>query len=340
MKKTGFSKETSDRKRTRNRDSYVNNQKYSESAENNSADDRKDKKTHTEDNGMPRHSLPFLKILSAKELREACPELARQFFPGEEPQIRFCKAERFGDSLAGTFAIPHSEDPSLKKITFGYCLRQEELLFFDGNSHVRALLDEMCSQLSPEITSGLLFFFHFMEYLMKDDLVHLIQYEEKLTHLEDMLLEGKTTEYSHRILNTRRDLSALANYYEQLGDLADTLQQYADENEKKDEASFFGRYAARVRRLYSTVQTLKEYSMQLQEMHQTQIDVRQNEIMKFLTSVTTIFMPLNLLAAWYGMNFSYMPELRFPYAYPILSMFCILLLVAELLIFHRKKWLF
>ena len=49
-------------------------------------------------------------------------------------------------------------------------------------------------------------------------------------------------------------------------------------------------------RLYDMVQTLKEYSMQLREMHQTQIDIRQNEIMKVLTIVTTLFMPLTLIA--------------------------------------------
>ena len=55
--------------------------------------------------------------------------------------------------------------------------------------------------------------------------------------------------------------------------------------------------------MYDMVQTLKEYSMQLREMHQTQIDIRQNEIMKVLTIVTTLFMPLTLIAGWYGMNF-------------------------------------
>ncbi|MGJ5623990.1 hypothetical protein MYD03_00160 [Mediterraneibacter gnavus] len=60
------------------------------------------------------------------------------------------------------------------------------------------------------------------------------------------------------------------------------------------------------------VQTLKEYSMQLREMHQTQIDIRQNEIMKVLTIVTTLFMPLTLIAGWYGMNFAHMPELTAP----------------------------
>ena len=53
----------------------------------------------------------------------------------------------------------------------------------------------------------------------------------------------------------------------------------------------FGLFSDKAGRLYSTVQMMKEYSMQLREMHQTQVDIRQNEIMKFLTIVTTVFMP-------------------------------------------------
>ena len=45
-----------------------------------------------------------------------------------------------------------------------------------------------------------------------------------------------------------------------------------------------------------------------------QIDVRQNEIMKMLGVVTTVFMPLTLVAGWYGMNFVNMPELASPMA--------------------------
>ncbi|HBL64093.1 MAG TPA: magnesium and cobalt transporter CorA, partial [Oscillibacter sp.] len=42
-------------------------------------------------------------------------------------------------------------------------------------------------------------------------------------------------------------------------------------------------------------------ALQLREMHQTQLDMRQNQIMKILTIVTTVFLPLSLIAGWYGM---------------------------------------
>ena len=82
----------------------------------------------------------------------------------------------------------------------------------------------------------------------------------------------------------------------------------------------------------------REYSLQLREMHQTQIDVRQNNIMKILTIVTTVFLPLSLIAGWYGMNFVNMPELQSANGYRIVCIASVLCVVLELLIFKWKKW--
>lgn len=78
--------------------------------------------------------------------------------------------------------------------------------------------------------------------------------------------------------------------------------------------------------------------MQLREMHQTQVDIRQNEIMKFLTIVTTIFMPLTLIAGWYGMNFVHMPELSLRYGYVVICGICLLIMLIEIWFFKKKKW--
>ena len=83
---------------------------------------------------------------------------------------------------------------------------------------------------------------------------------------------------------------------------------------------------------------LAEYSIQLREMHQTQVEMRQNQIMQFLTIVTTIFMPLTLITGWYGMNFKAMPELDTSYGYFIVMVVCILIIILEVIYFKKKKW--
>ena len=187
-------------------------------------------------------------------------------------------------------------------------------------------------------TSPLLLLFDWMEYLIKDDMLFLQDYEENLSHLEEELLEGNMEDFDRKILLSRKELSVLSAYYEQLSDMGETLQQNAARHQTEQEALLFGLFCEKAGRLYDMVQTLKEYSMQLREMHQTQIDIRQNEIMKVLTIVTTLFMPLTLIAGWYGMNFAHMPELTAPGGYGIICVVCLLLIAVEIWIFKKKGW--
>ena len=81
---------------------------------------------------------------------------------------------------------------------------------------------------------------------------------------------------------------------------------------------------------------LREYGLQLREMFQAEMDLRQNRIMKILTIVTTIFLPLSLVAGWYGMNFSGMPELTWKYGYPAVIAASALIVLLCLYIMKRK----
>lgn len=83
------------------------------------------------------------------------------------------------------------------------------------------------------------------------------------------------------------------------------------------------------------------YSMVSDQMnlYQTNISNRVNDVMKVLTIFSTIFIPLTFIAGIYGMNFKYMPELDYHYAYFILWGFMIIITIIMLLYFKRKKWL-
>ena len=79
--------------------------------------------------------------------------------------------------------------------------------------------------------------------------------------------------------------------------------------------------------------------MQVQDVYQSEIGIRQNNVMKVLTIVTTVFLPLTLIAGWYGMNFVYMPELKWVYGYPVAIGASILVIIVSLWIFKKKKYL-
>ena len=284
-------------------------------------------------------SINKLRILTPEKFQAEYPHIFKRNF-GEIAlnRVHFCKAECLRQAVTGTFAIPRKTKLTGDKITFGYCIAEEQLIFIENQDHIKIEMKKVREYQDEERTSPLLLLFDWMEYLIKDDMLFLQDYEEKLSHLEEELLEGNMEDFDRKILLSRKELSVLSAYYEQLSDMGETLQQNAARHQTEQEALLFGLFCEKAGRLYDVVQTLKEYSMQLREMHQTQIDIRQNEIMKVLTIVTTLFMPLTLIAGWYGMNFAHMPELTAPGGYGIICVVCLLLIAVEIWIFKKKGW--
>jgi magnesium transporter len=87
-----------------------------------------------------------------------------------------------------------------------------------------------------------------------------------------------------------------------------------------------------------TVETLREVLSSAMDLYLSAVSNRMNEVMKVLTIIATIFIPLSFFAGIYGMNFDYMPELSIPWAYPTLLVAMISAGGAMLWYFKRKGW--
>lgn len=98
-------------------------------------------------------------------------------------------------------------------------------------------------------------------------------------------------------MSLRKELAAFSHYYSQLVDLSVSIQENADFFFLKRSCGHSG-CSRNVPNGCGRRQMLREYSMQIREVYQAQIDIRQNKIMKILTIVTTIFLPLSLIAGW------------------------------------------
>ena len=88
-----------------------------------------------------------------------------------------------------------------------------------------------------------------------------------------------------------------------------------------------------------TVESLHEVLSSTMDLYLSTISNRMNEVMKVLTIIATIFIPLSFFAGLYGMNFDYMPELSIPWAYPALLVFMTALAGGMVAYFWRKGWL-
>lgn len=97
--------------------------------------------------------------------------------------------------------------------------------------------------------------------------------------------------------------------------------------------------------IMDTVDTSREIASDVRDFHYTQISIRQNEIMKVLTIVASIFIPLSFVTGLYGMNFDFeaspynMPELHWAYGYPVALGVMTTMVVVMLFVFWRRGWL-
>ena len=73
--------------------------------------------------------------------------------------------------------------------------------------------------------------------------------------------------------------------------------------------------------------------------YHTTITSKLNDIMKFLTVFSVVFIPLTFIAGIYGTNFEYIPELRYKYSYFIMWAIMIIVAMSMLFYFRKKKWL-
>jgi magnesium transporter len=88
-----------------------------------------------------------------------------------------------------------------------------------------------------------------------------------------------------------------------------------------------------------TLETLRDMLSGMLDIYLSSVSNRLNGIMKVLTIIATIFMPLTFIAGLYGMNFKHMPELESPWGYPAVLLLMVAVTVGMLVFFRRKKWI-
>ena len=192
---------------------------------------------------------------------------------------------------------------------------------------------------NPQLTDhigGLLY--GFLELLIAKDMHHLQELEEKLSELEEEVLEGVLDNFNYQMTALRKELTSWSRYYTQLEDMVCEFEENENKFFTDIEMRQFHMVEKRIARLKNEAQILREYGLQIRELFQAEIDIRQNRIMKILTIVTTIFLPLTLVAGWYGMNFSNMPELSWKYGYPAVIVISLVIVMLCLWIMKKKKF--
>lgn len=248
------------------------------------------------------------------------------------------RAEVNYDSLTGGFNIPARENVPGDNHVFAFSLDEKGVIFIDDEGFCNAIIRKIAN--TKRLVNPCLerFLYDFLEQIICDDRKMLESYDHTLDELEDQILDGNTEGVLEQIAEIRNDLRDLKIHYTQLIDVCQEFEENENHFFKDENERYFHLVAQRIERLLEMLLTLVDFTIQLREFCQSKIDEKQNRNLAFLTIISSIFMPLTLIAGWYGMNFKYMPELDKVWAYPLVFVVSVMIVVVCIVFFKKNKW--
>lgn len=162
---------------------------------------------------------------------------------------------------------------------------------------------------------------------------------EVTEQVEEQLLSDPKPEVLRDLYQLRRCILFVRRAVWPLREVIGTLQRGQSQLVTEFTRTYLADVYDHTIQLIDTIETYRDIIAGMLELYLSSASNRMTAVMKVLTVITTIFMPLSFIAGIYGMNFEHMPELKSPWGYP-LTLFSMLAIACGMLwYFHRKRWL-
>lgn len=177
-----------------------------------------------------------------------------------------------------------------------------------------------------------------LDYLVDDYLPHLDTLEDEIEGLEDRVLKNPEPAVLSKIIGIKHYIMTIRRVISPQREMINNLSR--DEYPMIDRQSqiYFRDIYDHLVRIYDMIDVIRDMATSTLEVYLNATSVRLNEVMKALTIVSTIFLPLSFVAGIYGMNFTFMPELDWVYGYPLIWLIFILISVGMLTFFKKRGW--
>jgi magnesium transporter len=162
---------------------------------------------------------------------------------------------------------------------------------------------------------------------------------ETVESLEEELVTDPTPETLQTIHHLKRELIFLRKSVWPLRELISRLERGEASLIQEKTTVFLRDVYDHTIQVIDTVESLRDMVSGMLDVYLSSLSNRMNEVMKVLTIIATIFIPMTFIAGIYGMNFEVMPELKWSWGYPLI--WCIILAIGIVMLgyFKKKKWL-
>jgi magnesium transporter len=162
---------------------------------------------------------------------------------------------------------------------------------------------------------------------------------DRAEELEIFILERSQRDAINDIHQLKRDLLLMRRNIWPMREVVYTLQREPHECISEMTRVYLRDLYDHVIQIIDIIEIYREIASDLTETYMSSVSNRMNEIMKVLTMIGTIFIPLTFLAGVYGMNFHYLPELDQEWAYPAFWGVCLIVAVVMVVWFRRRRWM-
>lgn len=162
---------------------------------------------------------------------------------------------------------------------------------------------------------------------------------ERIEHLEEQLHVQATPEILQAIYDLKRELIYFRKQVWPVREVLNAWQKTESALVQEANKIFLRDVYDHTIQVIDTIESFRDIISGVMDLYMSTVSNKMNEVMKVLTIIATIFIPLTFVAGIYGMNFKFMPELEWRWSYPLLWAFLFLIFFGMVVYFKRKKWL-
>ena len=183
----------------------------------------------------------------------------------------------------------------------------------------------------------------YLLYLMLDAIVEdyfdvLERMEDQIDELEEKVMESTEQTHLIEIQEVKKNLIRLHKQIWPVRDITSVISKESAGLILPDTAPYFRDVYNHAVQAIDSTETCRDLLSELADTHMNNTSYRLNEIMKVLTIISTIFIPLSFIVGVYGMNFRFMPELSWRWGYLVVLGVMLLIALVMIAYFKRKKW--
>ncbi len=165
------------------------------------------------------------------------------------------------------------------------------------------------------------------------------KFGEQIEALEEPLLEDPTPSLLENIHEIKREMIFIRKAIYPLREVAAAMERGDSKLIKKGTTIFLRDVYDHTIQVIEAVESFRDMASGMQDLYLSSISNRMNDVMKVLTIIATIFVPLTFVAGIYGMNFEFMPELKWRWSYPIFWVVIGAIGGMMLSYFRKKRWI-